>query len=391
MPGAAVMPQSQQLPLPGFEALKGHPRRIARRRSTAEDSAQRSPDPLVDGYRSQLAAQGVAPQTLAAYRYQLRAILLNAARLAGRMVTCVELFRDPGLLGRVLIEDTAPTRGTQLSRWTLAQRRSAIRSFATLMRPELLVSLGEEPAIRLDRALQAVATRMGTGYRLTGGTPRRRGGSVPTAADVAAMLEAAAAEPGYAGRRDRAFFAILAATGARVNALRELDGADCVTMPAGQLRLFLHEKGKAEPREVELDRDLAAALRAYADAFNLQAARGHRAGRVRFGQPGAIWRGAGSRRWSYAAVLSTLRAACRAAGVPAFSPHALRRFFATEAASALPRHVVALAGGWQGVERLDDHYIRPHTADLWAKLERSDATASGPAAMRVTDATTAAV
>jgi len=77
--------------------------------------------------------------------------------------------------------------------------------------------------------------------------------------------------------------------------------------------------------------------------------------------------------------------------VPAFSPHALRRFFATEAASALPRHVVALAGGWQGVERLDDHYIRPHTADLWAKLERSDATASGPAAMRVTDATTAAV
>ena len=42
---------------------------------------------------------------------------------------------------------------------------------------------------------------------------------------------------------------ILAETGCRVTALRTLDGTNCVEMPSGRLRLFLHEKGKAEAAE----------------------------------------------------------------------------------------------------------------------------------------------
>ena len=362
--------QPHQLSLPGLAGAQERPRRVRRRRIASTGSSPPGPDPLVAAYLRRLAALGVARKGLAAYRYQLRAIALTAARLAGRTVPYEELFQSPELLGRALVDDTAPTRGTRLSRWTLAQRRSAIRSFAALMRPELHELLGEEPGAVLDRALRAVAVRVGTGYRLTGGAPRQRGGEVPSGDEIAAVLTVAGAEPGYTGRRNAVFFAILAATGARVNALRQLDGTDCVAMPSGRLRLFLHEKGKAEPREVELSRELGAELRAYVDAFNLQATRSRWRGRVRLGEPGAIWRNTGGRRWSYAAVLTTLHQACLAAGVRTFRPHALRRAFATDAASALPRHIVAQAGGWQGLERLDDHYVHPHARHLWSKLDR---------------------
>src|SRR5262249_28054803 len=154
---------------------------------------------------------------------------------AGQTMTCADLFRDEQLLGNALVEDTAPTLGTRLSKWTLAQRRSAIRNFVTLMRPELLALLGEEPHDRVDRALRAVAERVGTGYRLTGGAPRRRGGWAPSEPEIRALLDALGAAPGYRGTRNLAFFSILAETGARVNALRNLDGADCFEMPSGRL------------------------------------------------------------------------------------------------------------------------------------------------------------
>ena len=137
-------------------------------------------DPLLTAYARRLAAQGNARQGRQAYQYHLRSTLTIASRLAGRAVTCVDLFQDERLLGRALVDDTAPTLGHQLSKWTLAPRRSALRSFAKLMRPELLTLLGVDPHDRLDRALRAVAERVGGGYRLTGGAPRRRGGTAPS-------------------------------------------------------------------------------------------------------------------------------------------------------------------------------------------------------------------
>lgn len=209
-----------------------------------------------------LRAQGRAWKGQLVYGYQMRSMLLITARLTGRMMPCADLLQDVALLGRVLVDDTAPTLRTRLSRWTLAQRRSAIRDFVTLMRPELMVLLNEDPHDRVDRALRAVAERVGTGYRLTGGTPRRRGGRAPSDSQVRDVFEAVGRAPGYLGARNRAFFLILAESGARVNALRQLDGVDCVEMPSGRLRLFLHEKSKGERREVELSRAAVDALRA---------------------------------------------------------------------------------------------------------------------------------
>src|SRR5207237_446304 len=133
-------------------------------------------DPMLRTYLRRLSAQGFALKGFDAYHYQIRTTLRTAARIAGTVVNLGDLFQDNRLLGLALVDDMAKIEGTRLSKWTLAQRRSAFRSFAMLMRPELIHRLGEEPSDVLDRALRGVAERVGTGYRLTGGAPRRRGG-----------------------------------------------------------------------------------------------------------------------------------------------------------------------------------------------------------------------
>jgi integrase len=223
-----------------------------------------------------------------------------------------------------------------------------------------------------------VAERVGTGYRLGGGTPRRRGGRAPSDTQVRDVLDAIGRASGYPGLRNRAFLTILAETGARVNALRLLDGTDCFEMPNGRLRIFLHEKGKGEPREIEVSREAADGVRAYAEAFNYHAAVRRWPVRVRLGERGPIWRNSTRGRWSYDNILATLRAGCIASEIPPFTPHALRRAFATEAASVLPRHTVARAGGWQGLDRLDDHYVRPRSTTIREKLSRSGPGAGAP-------------
>lgn len=383
-------PASTQLTLPEFD---GPPSRQSRRRSRPSPARSTTPpayDELLAAFLRRLAAHGRARKGQQAYGYQMRSMLLIAMRLRGRPISTTDLFRDGRLLGRVLLDDEAPTLGTRLSRWTLAQRRSAIRAFVTLMRPELLVLLDENPHDRLDRALRGVAERVGAGYRLNGGAPRRRGGRAPTAGQIADVLAAVGKAPGYRGARNLAFFQILVETGARVNALRELDGADCIELPNGRLRLFLHEKGKAEPREVELSHDAATQLRAYAGAFSYLAAIRRWPVRIRLGEPGPVWRNSSRGRWSLADIQETLQAGCVAAEVLPFTPHALRRTFATNAASVLPRHTVAQAGGWKGLERLDDHYVQPRGAEIRDKLARAGRVACGPS-LGVADESTAAL
>jgi integrase len=361
-----------QLSLPGFIA-PGHrrTRRVPRSRRSRQPSQSPAGDPLVQAYLARLAARGVSTKGRDAYRYQLEVI----ARLAGgsepQPDAMQDLFRAPERLGQVLVNDAALSDGRQLSKWTLAQRRSAIRSFATLMGPELRMLTGLDANAVLDQALRSVAIRIGGGYQLTGGAPRRRGNEVPPHDDIVSVLAALGESPGYVGLRDATFFSILLATGARVNALRTVDGAECVEMPSGRIRLFVHDKAGCEPRELELSHELSARVRSYIAAFNAHAAARRWTTRVAIGQPGALWRGSPRGRWSYRSVRETLDRACRSSGIPPFAPHAFRRAMATEAASVVPRHVVAQAGGWRGLERLDNHYIRPRVQHVEDKLDRS--------------------
>src|SRR5919199_2091017 len=256
-----------QLSLPGVgvpcRRLKVPP---ASRRSWR--SSRIEDDPLFATYARRLVACGAAEKTARAYRYQLQALLHAAQRLLNEPVTLSAMFHDPSSLGRALVDDRDVDGARQLSRWTLAQRRSALRSFATLMRPELLSFMHDDPHRQLDRALRSVAERVGAGYRLSAGAPRRRGGYTPSAQDIRHVLQVVGAEPDFIGIRNTVFFAILAVSGARVNALRQLDGSQCIRLPSGRLRLLLHEKGKREAREVELDQEKSISLQAYIQAFN---------------------------------------------------------------------------------------------------------------------------
>jgi integrase len=109
--------------------------------------------------------------------------------------------------------------------------------------------------------------------------------------------------------------------------------------------------------------------------------------RVSLGEPGAVWRNSPRGTWPADAIRSTLRDGCTAAGVSEFTPHAFRRAFATDAASVLPRHTVAPAGGWQGVRRLDEHYVQPDDEAIRDKLERAEGRTTGEVDQR--DATLA--
>jgi integrase len=155
-----------------------------------------------------------------------------------------------------------------------------------------------------------------------------------------------------------------------INALRELDGRDCVRLSTGRLRLFLYEKGKQEPREVELSLDVSRALQVYVEAFNQCATQSGWQARMRLGEPGPIWRQPRGDYWQYRDIVATLRTGCASADTPDFTPHELRRAFASDTASGLPRHTVAQAGGWKGVECLDNHYIQPREPSIWSKLHR---------------------
>jgi integrase len=367
-----------QLRLPGFDVAPGDPvsvQKPSRRASTKNPNRESSKvldEPMLSLYAVRLAARGAAKRGLQAYSYALRTILRVAQQISGHRVTFAQIFEDCDLLGQALVYDRHTTQQRQLSKWTLAQRRSAARSLASLLRPELEAELGKDPHLVLDQALQRVAERVGTGYRLSGGKPRRRGGHTPTTEDIRAILEEVGHSHGYDGLRNRAFFRILAETGARINALRELDGADCRLASSGNMRLFLHEKGKREPREVELSIKATDQLLTYVDSFNQWARATRNMVRLNLGHPGPIWRNSGRGRWAYFDILATLRAACVASGIPEFTPHAFRRTFATDAASLLPRHIVAQAGGWRGLERLDDHYIHPRASEIWHKLASLD-------------------
>ena len=128
-------------------------------------------------YEQRLAAQR-GQQTVTTYRWLRRDMLRIASRIAGRSLTLSQFLGDEGLLGQVLVTDEREDGG-RCSKSTIAHRRTAIRSVATMLRPELQSALGRDPHDVIRDALRAVAERRGGGYRISAGTPRTRGGLTP--------------------------------------------------------------------------------------------------------------------------------------------------------------------------------------------------------------------
>ena len=162
-----------------------------------------------------------APRSVLTYRWLRKAVLRVAKAARGQPLTLGELFALPDLLGLALTNDRNPD-GARISKSTLAHRGTAMRSVATLLYVELAAALGRDPHDVLDQALRGAAERVGGGFRIAGGSPRRHGGPTPGMAEITAIIEALGEPQGWLGLRNRAFFTILAATGLRVNALRAI-------------------------------------------------------------------------------------------------------------------------------------------------------------------------
>ena len=328
--------------------------------------------PTLEEYRRRLVDCGAPPKTTKAYLYQLH----RFSDPVGGSKGIVDLFLDSQALGQALVADRSK-KGGKLSKWTLDQRRSAVRSFAKLMAPELKRMTGQQPLKIVNEALRLVAHRVGSRYYLPGGRPRNQGGPAPSSGEVSDIIGDAAQVPGFKGRRNEAFFTILYESGARVNALREVNCSDLFVMPNGTVRLMLNAKGCCQPREVELTSHAARLLFAYMETFNQEAVLHGSLARIDPGEHGHLWRSSWSSQWSYEAVRKTFKRACFSVGTVDYRLHALRRAFASDAAAVLPRDVVALAGGWERKEPMDDCYIHVLKESVAKKLVAARSHAGG--------------
>ena len=162
-----------------------------------------------------------APRSPLIYRWLRKAVLRVAKAARGEPLTLGELFALPDLLGLALTNERNPD-GARISKSTLAHRGTAMRSVATLLYVELAGAIGRDRHAVLDQALRGAAERVGGGFRIAGGSPRRHGGPTPGMAEITAIIEAVGEPEGWLGLRNRAFLTILAATGLRVNALRAI-------------------------------------------------------------------------------------------------------------------------------------------------------------------------
>ena len=352
-----------ELPLDGLgerRVLKRKPRHAAKKPARHDE--------LFPLYRCRTASR-LAPATVTKYTWTLEQCLRLVEERTSRSVSVAELLTDGTALGYVCSTARRPGDGTTISAWTAAHRRTVLRSVAGTLAPELKALGLSDPIQQVNRAIQRVAEKVGGGYRLPVGKPRHRGRPAPSASELDALLTNLGADEGWAGRRNVLFFGILAATGMRVRALLEIDGRDICLMGDGTVRLFLHDKASGGRFELELTRHFRDPLDAYFAAVNLSLV-GRGKGRVGFGRAGPVWRGPNGNQWSYAWIGRRLRAACQAARTPDYTPHSFRAYFATQATSIAPRRVAALAGGWRGTERMDDHYVGVPRDAIERKLAR---------------------
>lgn len=341
--------------------------RVVRRQNYRAKPISSSRTDDLERLYEQRAAARLTPRSISTYRWLRKDMLVLASAEAGQRIDLADLFADHVLLGRVLVSDRLAD-GQPCSKSTIAHRRTAIRSIASLLRPELQAVLGQDPQDVIRNALRGAAERRGGGYRINAGTPRTKGGPTPSADELAAIIAAMRRSEGWLGLRDHAFATLLATTASRVNALRMLDGADCHVLPGDRVRVLPHQKNGRDRHESELTPVAREALRLYVFAFNEAMRSAGRPNRIVFGEPGPIWRTERGRRLPDKALRDALRRACWAAGTRDYTPHAFRRAWATAAAEALPRWESALAGGWRGTERFDASYVTPSRPAVWRIL-----------------------
>ena len=154
-----------QFPLRDFEGVE--PRKPRRRNNRCRSVTPPQPDDLGRLYEER--AEGrLSTRSMQMYRWLRNEMLACASAETGRRVGILDLFANPELLGRMLVSDRCAS-GRVCAKSTIAHRRTAIRSVATILRPELQTALGLAIArailirprvLILDDATSSVDARM---------------------------------------------------------------------------------------------------------------------------------------------------------------------------------------------------------------------------------------
>lgn len=338
----AVWP-SAPAPRPQFPVLSAEVRAQARR------------------FEQALVAQGIErPTSAPSHRRAPESAAKAAQRYLGRPLKGLEELYDEELMAAIVADDRyLDGSGGQLRRYTLCHRRVALGAYLRAI--GLPGRTFEEARAIMDRALRRAARRRGYRYIIGVGRPEPPDHYRPPPEDVARFLTVAVHwHQAYAGPRLAAAASLSLWHGLRAVSVRAIDGGD-FRWHRGSLFLKVKEKavkGKRESQEIELRPQVVAFLLRYAASFNArQSARGRR-DRIGVGVPGPFLRTFKGHPWKYDDFLKACYRCCDAAGVPRFSPHGLRRLYASRIAALLSVHEAPLAGVWKDEAVFLRHYAR---------------------------------
>ena len=313
-------------------------------------------------FEAALVAQGIERPTSAhSHRKALESLAKVAQKHLGRPLEGLEELYEEELLAAIVADDRyLDGSGAKLSRYTLRQRRVALGAYLRAI--GLPGRTFEEARACMDRALRRAAQRRGYRYIIGAGRPEPLDHYQPPQEDVTRFLAVAAHWcQAYAGPRLAAAAALSAWHGLRAVSVLAVDGRD-LRWHRGSLFLKKKEKavkGKRESQEIELRPEAVAFLLRYAASFNSYAAAMGRRDRIGVGVPGPFFRALTGRRWLYESFLEACWRCCDDAGVPRFSPHGLRRLFASRIGAApLSVQESALAGGWKNEGVFLRYYAR---------------------------------
>jgi integrase len=308
-------------------------------------------------------AQGIERPTSAhSHRQTLENLAKVAQKHLGRPLNGLGELYEEELMAAVVADDSyLDGSGAQLSRYTLRRRRVALGAY--LRAVGLPGRTFEEARAIMDRGLRRAAQRRGYRYIIAAGRPESLDHYRPPLEDVARFLAVAAHwQQAYAGPRLVVAAALSLWHGLRAVSVLAIDGRD-LRWHRGSLFLKKKEKavkGKRESQEIELRPQVIACLLRYAASFNSYAAAMGRRDRIGVGVgiPGPFFRSLRDGPWTYNAMFAAYGNCCRAAGVPRFTPHGLRRLYASRMAAVLPAHESALAGNWMNEGVFLRYYAR---------------------------------
>ena len=148
-----------RFPLREFEGLK--PRKVKRANYHCKPLTSAPPNRLELLYEERAGAR-LRTRSIQTYRSLRVDMLALASNVAGRPISILALFEDPALLGAVLVSNRLAD-GRVCSKSTIAHRRTAIRSVASVLHPELCDALGCDPHTVIRDGLRSVAERRGGG------------------------------------------------------------------------------------------------------------------------------------------------------------------------------------------------------------------------------------